>query len=142
MAIAALSLAGFSRYTSASSNIAASQRTLQALQSAINSGNLRTAQNALIRYQSLNKNLSVKTGSTTGDAQISASLTPLGKAIGSANVSASKTAFAAFQSSIQSNPLSPLAAARAGDSRALSQVQGLLSALVRNSSSTGLNLYA
>jgi hypothetical protein len=134
MSIAALSSAGFSEFVSASSNIAASQQALQALQQSLASGNLSAAQTAFNTYQALTQNLANSNGSVSAsNAQLAADLTTLGKAIASGDLSSSQAAFAAVQNDVKGNASPSVAAAEAAAAHTVAEIEQLLNTFAPSS---------
>lgn len=137
MSIAALSNAGFTQFVAASSNVAASQQALQALQQSLASGNLSVAQTAFNTYQALTQNLANSNGSVSAsNAQLAADLSVLGKAIASGDLVSSQTAFTAVQNDVKGVGSPAVAAAEAAAAQTVTEIEQLLSTFAPTSTPT------
>jgi hypothetical protein len=133
MSVAALSIAGFSQYISASSNVSASQQAFQSLQQSVASGNLTAAQAAFNIYQQLNQSPaapasgSSTTSGSTGSSQLSTDFATLGSAIGSGNLTNAQSAFATVQSDLKATPSQAITNAETAVAQTVQWVDDLLS---------------
>ena len=136
MSVSALSIAGFTQYVAASSNISASQQALQSLQQSLAAGDLSGAQSAFNSYQSLNQNLVNAGGSGSSSSQLATDLTALGSAISSGDLATSQSAFLTVQNDLKGTTSPAIAAALTAVSQTVTEIEDLLSIFDTSGSST------
>jgi hypothetical protein len=135
--ISSISAGGLSEYVFASSNSNELQQTLRALQNNLASDELNGTQSAFQKLQTLFQNSATASGSTVASgSQLSTDMVVLGTALSSGDVSAARSAFATVLGDIKNTALPSQVNEATAASQSLQLVQGLLSTLDSNGSSS------
>jgi hypothetical protein len=135
--ISSISAGGLSQYVLASSNSNQLQQALRALQNNLASGEVKGAQSAFQRLQTLFQKSATASGSTVASSsQLSTDMVVLGTALSSGDVSAAQSAFTTVLGDLKNTALPSQVNEATAASQSVQLVQGLLSTLDSNGSSS------
>jgi hypothetical protein len=127
MIVAALSTARISQQIPPTNSLTKSQQAWQTLQQSLASGNLAAAQTAFSSYQQTGQISAPADANSPSNSQATMSVTALGNALSSGDLSGARTALAQAQVSMMSTPEQAVADPVAAVSQAAQRVDDMLS---------------
>jgi hypothetical protein len=137
MTISLVSAASLGQYVLASSDSSPLQQALQTLQNSLASGDLNAAQSAFQALQQLNQGLVTASGSSSSSgSQLSTDLTALGSALSSGDLTTAQSAFVTVQGDLKNAASPSQTVEENAASQSVHLVEGLLSSLNSNGSSS------